>query len=78
MIALYRDPQGKKIFGNVVIHSSENTEKVTLQAERSRILAMEKEIQSLQTLLKQQQSVSIDRVCASAHVHSYKSVCFSA
>ena len=59
MVALYRDPQGKKIFGNVIIHSPEDTEKVTLQAERSRILALEKEIQSLQTQLKQQHSVSI-------------------
>ena len=58
MIALYRDPKGKRIFGNEVIESSETTQKVTLQAERSRVAALEKEIQSLQTMLKQQQSVS--------------------
>ena len=57
MVALYQDPQGKKIFGNQVM-SSEATERVTLQAEKSRITALEREINSLQTLLKQQQSVS--------------------
>ena len=67
MKALYRDPQGKKVFGNFVIHSSENSGNAELHAERTQRLALEKEVQSLQTQLKQQQSVSTmyitQRVC---------------
>ena len=58
MRALYYDPQGKKVFVNVVIHSSENSKNVTLHAERTQRLVLEKEVQSLQAQLKQQQSVS--------------------
>ena len=58
MRALYCDPQGKKIFENAVIHSSEGSSNAALQAERSQKLALEKEVQSLQTQLKQLQSVS--------------------
>ena len=60
MIALYKDPHGKRIFVNKKIETSETTQKVTLQAEKSRVVALEKEIQSLQEMLKQQQSVSKD------------------
>ena len=64
MIALYKDPQGKRIFGNKRIESSENTQKLTLQAEKSRVAALEKEIQALQEMVKQQESVSkSNRVC---------------
>ena len=56
MRALYRDPKGEKIFET--FHSSVNSKSAALHAERSQILALEKEVQSLQTLLKQQQSVS--------------------
>ena len=58
MRALYRDPQGKNIFGNVVIQSSESSKSVALHSERSQRLALEKEVQSLQAQLKHQQSVS--------------------
>ena len=58
MIALYKDPKGKRIFGNKPIESSENTQKLTLQAEKSRVAALEKEIQALQEMVKQQESVS--------------------
>ena len=58
MIALYQDPQGKRIFDNMVVHSTDATDRVTLQTEKSRIIALEKEINSLQAQLKQQQSVS--------------------
>ena len=68
MRALYRDPQGKKIFENVVIHSSECSKNVALHAERSQRLALEKEVQSLQTQLKQQQSVSTNTKCSHAPV----------
>ena len=56
MKALYHDPQGKKIFGNVLL-STENTTNVALNTERSQILALEREVQSLQAQL-QQYSVS--------------------
>ena len=57
MIALYKDPQGSKVFGKEMIESSETILRVALQAEKSRVAALEKEIQSLQKMLKQQQSV---------------------
>ena len=58
MIALYKDPQGKRIFRNEMIESSGNTQKLTLQTEKSRVAALEKEIQALQEMVKQQESVS--------------------
>ena len=63
MRALYHDPQGKKIFENAVLHSSESSKNVALHAERSQRLALEKEVQSLQAQLKQQQSVSTNMKC---------------
>ena len=58
MIALYKDPQGSRVFGKEMIESSETIQMAMLQTEKSRVAALENEIQSLQETLKQQQSVS--------------------
>ena len=58
MIALYKDPQGEKIFGRKTNESSDTAQRVSPQSDKSRITALEKEVQTLQTILKQQQSVS--------------------
>ena len=59
MIALYKDPQGRRVLGREMIETSETIQRVTLQAEKSRVAALEKEIQSLQEMLEQQQSVRV-------------------
>ena len=58
MIALYKDPRGEKIFGEKMIESFDTAKRLSPQPDMSRIIALEKEVQSLQSLLKQQQSVS--------------------
>ena len=72
MLALYRDPQGKKIFGKQGAETTETTQKVTLQAERSRVVALEKEIHSLQSMLKQQQEVSKRSRWCHTHVNRFR------
>ena len=56
MIALYRDPEGKKVFARQATGTTEETTLgITEQAEKCKILALEKEIESLQAQLKEKQ-----------------------
>lgn len=58
MIALYQDPEGKRVFER---HRTDTTQTTTTlaissQVDKSRILALEKEIKTLQEQLNQQRT----------------------
>ena len=57
MIGLYRDPEGKNVFGKDSLQSTQGADRLTSQIDRSRVVYLEKEIQSLQTRLKVQQTL---------------------
>ena len=52
-------PQGSKVFGKEMMEGSETIQTIALQTEKPRVAALEKEIQSLQKMLKQQQSALV-------------------
>ena len=73
MIALYRDPEGKKVFEGPKIETTEETGLgISEQAEKCRILALEKEIEMLQEKLKQQQTGKVSGVQTRLYVDAAK------
>ena len=66
MIALYRDPEEEKVFQKRRTDNAEETTTLGIvrQAEKCQILALEKEIESLQAQLKQQQTGKVSGVHA--------------
>ena len=79
MIALYQDPEGKKVFKKEVTVDAKRTRLVvTAKGGNSRILALEQEIESLQALLKQQKQVNfqvIEHVVLPVQLYLFHCTC---